>query len=385
MEDDNSQNKENKAPRLITFSQFAYTYYEIVCSDDDFIKNKNRFNKFSIVRNSILKTFPKKYGRMHKNKSSDNLQLKPILFRNGNENFVTNVTPYERSPLIKIKQIISNSPDTNLRSSLKEFMEKFKEQNYICNEHQFKNIIRQLNIGLTNIEIDEIIRRSGRTYNGMISIKDFYKYVVAKEKNKFKIDNSISIILSEFKQLLYKYYSNPKLAFIFHDKEQTNKIDFNKFKGIIIGLYTKEKKPIPNYVVLKNCYEYIDLRKDGVIDLVEWCNIFSKISGKLDLFKGLENKKEFKELKKWEMSDGVIDIYKNIYKNRKIISLRAKNVCFGSVIQEDSLINILKENFPNYKLTNTQWKMIVEIGTKGSKGFINFEQFMNIVESYIRR
>ena len=202
---------------------------------------------------------------MHKNKSSDNLQLKPILFRNGNENFVTNVTPYERSPLIKIKQIISNSPDTNLRSSLKEFMEKFKEQNYICNEHQFKNIIRQLNIGLTNIEIDEIIRRSGRTYNGMISIKDFYKYVVAKEKNKFKIDNSISIILSEFKQLLYKYYSNPKLAFIFHDKEQTNKIDFNKFKGIIIGLYTKEKKPIPNYVVLKNCYEYIDLRKDGVI------------------------------------------------------------------------------------------------------------------------
>ena len=385
MEDDNSQNKENKAPRLITFSQFAYTYYEIVCSDDDFIKNKNRFNKFSIVRNSILKTFPKKYGRMHKNKSSDNLQLKPILFRNGNENFVTNVTPYERSPLIKIKQIISNSPDTNLRSSLKEFMEKFKEQNYICNEHQFKNIIRQLNIGLTNIEIDEIIRRSGRTYNGMISIKDFYKYVVAKEKNKFKIDNSISIILSEFKQLLYKYYSNPKLAFIFHDKEQTNKIDFNKFKGIIIGLYTKEKKPIPNYVVLKNCYEYIDLRKDGVIDLVEWCNIFSKISGKLDLFKGLENKKEFKELKKWEMSDGVIDIYKNIYKNRKIISLRAKNVCFGSVIQEDSLINILKENFPNYKLTNIQWKMIVEIGTKGSKGFINFEQFMNIVESYIRR
>jgi Ca2+-binding EF-hand superfamily protein len=322
---------------------------------------------------------------MHKNRSSENLQLKPILFKNGNENYITNVTPYDRSPLIKIKQIISNSPDTNLRSSLKESMEKFKEQNYICNEHQFKNIIRQLNIGLTNIEIDEIIRRSGRTYNGMISIKDFYKYVVAKEKNKFKIDNSISLILSEFKQLLYKYYSNPKLAFIFNDKEQTNKIDFNKFKGIIIGLYTKEKKPIPNYVVLKNCYEYIDLRKDGVIDLVEWCNIFSKISGKLDLFKGLENKKEFKELKKWEMSDGVIDIYKNIYKNRKIISLRAKNVCFGSVIQEDSLINILKENFPNYKLTNTQWKMIVEIGTKGSKGFINFEQFMNIVESYIRR
>ena len=264
-------------------------------------------------------------------------------------------------------------------------MDKFKQQNYNCNEHQFKNIIRQLKIGLSNIEIDEIIKRSGRTYNGMINIKDFYKYVVERDKNKIKIENSISITLSEFKQLLYKYYSNPKLAFIFHDKEQKNKMEFNKFKGIIIGLYTKEQKPIPNYVVLKSCFEYIDLRKDGVIDLVEWCNVFSKISGKLDLFKGLDNKKEFRELKKWEMSDNIIDIYKNIYKNRKIIALRAKNICFGSVIQEDSLINILKENFPNYKLTNTQWKIIVEIGTKNSKGFINFEQFMNIVESYIKR
>ena len=264
-------------------------------------------------------------------------------------------------------------------------MNKFKDKNYICNEHQFKNLIRELNIGISNLELDEIIKRSGRTYKGMINIKDFYKYVVERDKNKIKIENSISIILSEFKQLLYKYYSNPKLAFIFHDKEQKNKIDFSKFKGIIIGLYTKEKKPIPNYVVLKSCYEYIDLRKDGFIDLVEWCNVFSKISGKLDLFKGLENKKEFKELKKWEMSDNIIDIYKNIYKNRKIISLRAKNICFGSIIQVDSLINILKENFPDYKLTNTQWKIIVEIGTKGSRGFINFEQFMNIVESYIKR
>ena len=379
-EDENSKDIE-----IITFSKFAYTYYEIICSDDDFLKNKKRINTLLANRNPIIKGQQKKYIRMHKNYSAESIGLKPNLFRNGNENLITNITSYDKSPLNKIKRIISNSPDTNLRKSIKEFMEKFKEQNYICNEHQFKNIIRQLNIGLTNIEIDEIIKRSGRTYKGMINIKDFYKYVVERDKNKIKIENSISIILSEFKQLLYKYYSNPKLAFIFHDKEQKNKIDFSKFKGIIIGLYTKEKKPIPNYVVLKSCYEYIDLRKDGFIDLVEWCNVFSKISGKLDLFKGLENKKEFKELKKWEMSDNIIDIYKNIYKNRKIISLRAKNICFGSIIQVDSLINILKENFPDYKLTNTQWKIIVEIGTKGSRGFINFEQFMNIVESYIKR
>ena len=260
-------------------------------------------------------------------------------------------------------------------------MNKFKDKNYICNEFQLKNLMRELNIGLSSIEMDEILKKSGRTYNGLINIRDFYKYVIGKDKQKIKIEENISIILSEIKQLLYKYYSNPKLAFIFNDKEQTNKIDFNKFKGMIIELYTKENKQIPNYVIFKNCFDYIDLRKDGVIDLVEWCNAFSKVNGKLDIFKGIENKKGYKELKKWEMSEDIINIYKKIYKNRKMIYLRAKNVSFGYYIQEDALINILKENLPDYKLTNTQWKIIVEIGTKDPKGFINFESFMNIIEN----
>ena len=292
------------------------------------------------------------------------------------------ISKFDKDPLYKIKRIISNSPDTNLKSNIYDFMNKFRNNNYMCNEFQLKNLIRQLNIGLSNIEIDEILKRSGRTYNGLVNVKDFYKYVIGKDKNKIKIEENISIILSEIKQLLYKFYSNPKLAFIFHDKEQTNKINFNKFKSIIIELYTKEQKPIPNFVLLKSCYDFVDLRKDGVIDLIEWCNVFSKISGKLDLFKGLENKKGFKELKKWEMSDDIMNIYKNIYKNRKIISLRAKNVSFGSFIKEDTLINILKENLPSYKLTNNQWKIIAQIGTKDTKGFINFDHFMNIIEGF---
>ena len=239
----------------------------------------------------------------------------------------------------RIKRLISSSSDSNHIKNIQIFMNKFKNQDYICNEFQFKNLIRQLNIGLTNIEIEDIIKRIGKTNNGLINIKDFYKFISSKDKQKLKVENSILLILSEFKQLLYKYYSNPKLAFIFNNKSQANQIDFTKFKSIIIELYTKEEKPIPNFVVLKNCYNFIDLRKDGVIDLVEWCNVFGKVTGKLDLFQGIENKKGFNELKKWEMSDNVIDIYKDIYKNRKMISLRAKNLGFGSIIQEDIRTN----------------------------------------------
>ena len=396
-EGETSNDDEDYKDKLITFSKFSLICYGIICLDDEFNKYKIKFNKNRTTRNSIIKTISNRSDKIYKNKSTGNIDYRHNLFRSKNElldlhpihhpifSKEKKIYPYDKSPLYKIKRIISSSPDINLIRSVRDFMNRFKENNYICNEFQFKNLIRELNIGLTNIEIEDILKRSGKTYNGLINIKDFYKYVITKDKLKSKIGDSISIILSDFKQLLYKYYSNPKLAYIFHDKNQTNKMDFTKFKSIIIELYTKEKKPIPNCVILKNCYDYIDLRKDGVIDLVEWCNIFSKITGKLDLLKGLENKKEFKELKRWEVSDSINDIYKNIYKNRKMISLRAKNVCFGSFIQVDTLINILKENLPNYKLTNTQWKIIVEVGTKNNKGFIDFDSFMNVVDNCVQK
>ena len=379
-------NIKNENPKLISFNQFVFIYYGVLSSYEDFFKNKYKINNKSIIkRNALLRPFSKKFEAIKKNNSTGNMTYKTILIKsqkNDGNILQKLISKFDKDPLYKIKRIISNSPDTNLKSNIYDFMNKFRNNNYMCNEFQLKNLIRQLNIGLSNIEIDEILKRSGRTYNGLVNVKDFYKYVIGKDKNKIKIEENISIILSEIKQLLYKFYSNPKLAFIFHDKEQTNKINFNKFKSIIIELYTKEQKPIPNFVLLKSCYDFVDLRKDGVIDLIEWCNVFSKISGKLDLFKGLENKKGFKELKKWEMSDDIMNIYKNIYKNRKIISLRAKNVSFGSFIKEDTLINILKENLPSYKLTNNQWKIIAQIGTKDTKGFINFDHFMNIIEGF---
>ena len=382
VEEENSKNNEQK---LIAFSQFAFIYYGIVCTDEDYIKNKKRINKITTTRNNILRTFSKKFDKIQKNNSTGNINYKSNIFNKEKEhpgNRLQKIaSPFDNDPLYRIKRLVSSTTNTDLSKNLRNFMNKFKDKNYICNEFQLKNLMRELNIGLSSIEMDEILKKSGRTYNGLINIRDFYKYVIGKDKHKIKIEENISIILSEIKQLLYKYYSNPKLAFIFNDKEQTNKIDFNKFKGMIIELYTKENKQIPNYVIFKNCFDYIDLRKDGVIDLVEWCNAFSKVNGKLDIFKGIENKKGYKELKKWEMSEDIINIYKKIYKNRKMIYLRAKNVSFGYYIQEDALINILKENLPDYKLTNTQWKIIVEIGTKDPKGFINFESFMNIIEN----
>ena len=46
--------------------------------------------------------------------------------------------------------------------------------------------------------------------------------------------------------------------------------------------YIKERKTYPYFTFLKNSYENIDLRKDGMLDMVEWTNAFDDMKGKPD-------------------------------------------------------------------------------------------------------
>ena len=60
--------------------------------------------------------------------------------------------------------------------------------------------------------------------------------------------------------------------------------------------------------------------------------------------------------------------------------------CFGKekpllVLEKMAEREVLKDVFPDLKLTNTQWKMIVEIADKDpSSELVHFEQFIKIVE-----
>ena len=52
-------------------------------------------------------------------------------------------------------------------------------------------------------------------------------------------------------------------------------IDFDSFKSLVSNMYKNETKTPPNYVLLKSIFDYIDIRKDGLIDLNEWLKTFN--------------------------------------------------------------------------------------------------------------
>ena len=346
----------------IKYSEFNYIYYGDFNFDTKFNQSLNKDSK-------ILTTRP---------------IVNDIPFMTFNSPFPTKEhksleTPYDLDPLEKIKRLILSSK-IDFKTEFKKYINE--SGNGMANQFEFRNMIKRLDLGLTNIEIEDIINKSGITSDGYINLVDFYKYITDENKNLLISKKNILQILKEVKQLIYKYYSNPRLAFELNDNEVQGTMDFDKFKKIIYDVYKRESKPVLTYPVMKYIYDYIDIRKDGIIDLNEWNKVFAISEGKLDY----ENAKpeKIQILREWETSKEIIEIYKLIARNKKLIRDKVKLFTVSSNIMKvhaNNLIDILKNVLGKIRLIQTQWKMIVSLGDKDKSGIIDFDAFIKIIEA----
>ena len=319
------------------------------------------------------------------------------------------ITPFDNDPLNKIKRIICSS-----KYDLKKFFDTAEllcgKGNYIINKYQFRNIIKELNIGLTNLEIDQIMFKCGKeSHDGNLNLKEFIKYLYSQNSIIDEGKKNLGIIMGEIKSLIYKYYSNPIICFENNDIFHNGKIDFDRYKNIIYDMYNRDEKELPNFTLIKNSFDAIDLRKDGIIDRNEWCRAFASYNGKLDFKKeNVTNGFEFfdkrnnklnnsqkinkishnrKLLRDWETSGDVSFLYKFINKNRKLIREKISKCNFilkgdgVQLIHSDNLINILKDTIPGLQLSRTQWKMIVNLSqNERTDGLIDINDFFKILE-----
>ena len=348
----------------ISYSEFVYAYYDSYNFNSQYSNSLNEPAKIKTTRPDISQKY----------------------FTNTQSPFPTEKnkllnTPFDLDPLEKIKRIIISSR-IDFKKECEKFISSINGKNGIINQYQFRNFIKKLNLGLSNIEIEDIINKSGKTYDGYINLDEFYKYITNKEINLEITERHIIEILKQIKQYLYKYYNNPRLAFDINDRLKRGYIDFEIFKRLIYELYFKERQKEPNYPLLKAIYDFIDVRKDGVIDSNEWNKIFSITESNLDVYKGPGGQ----YIRDWEGSEELADIYKLISKNKKIIENKAKlyNIKSSSnmLIQENNLIDILIHVLGSIRLSYPQWKMIVSLGDTERRGIIDFNAFIRAIDSY---
>ena len=348
----------------ITYSEFIYIYYNTYNFSTKYTNSLKSPSKIQTTRPDISqKYFTNNQSPFPKKK---NMALN---------------TPFDLDPLEKIKRIILTSR-IDFKKACENFINCIRGKNGIINQYQFRNFIKKLNLGLTNIEIEDIINKNKMTYDGYINLEDFYKFITNKEINLETTERHIIAILKQIKQYLYKYYKSPRLAFDINDQGKKGYIDFEQFKKIVYELYFKERQKEPNYPILKSMYDFIDVRKDGVIDFNEWNKVFAVTESNLDAIKGPGT--QF--VRDWEGSEELADIYKLISKNKKIIKDKVKlytiKTSSNMLIQENNLIDILIHVLGRIRLSYPQWKMIVSLGDTQRNGIIDFNAFITAIDSY---
>jgi hypothetical protein len=357
--------------------------------------------KLHTNREEIGKKFLNKFTQ-----KSDNNFYYSNLFK---KKFEKLSNPFDPDPLTKIKRIVCSS-----KFNLDKFFEtaalECRNNDFIVNKFQFKNIIKKLKIGITNLEIDQILAQSGKLdYNNMINLRDFVRYLYSQNNTIEEGQKNVGKIIGKIKSLIYKYYSNPIICFHINDRSNEGKMDFDKFKILIFDMYSKEEIKIPPFTLVKNAFDEIDLRKDGILDLNEWCKAFGNYNSYLDpdedkvsngegfFGKKFRKKNNFKSrdkiennrkiLREWETSGDVSSIYKYLYKNRKEIKQMIIDRKYLIKINEEdfvhysNFIDVIKDILPNLKLSQTQWKIIVNIAqTERSDNLINIKDFFKLVE-----
>ena len=129
--------------------------------------------------------------------------------------------------------------------------------------------MRKLRIALTSREIDAVAKTFDRNEDGMINWREFCLKVVP-HLNKERA----SACISRLRDLMTFYMISPRDAFRLYDKDNTGQLQFGEFVQMLTKLYECGKEELPAYPILKDLFEIVDLRNDGVIDANEWNRTF---------------------------------------------------------------------------------------------------------------
>ena len=156
---------------------------------------------------------------------------------------------------------------------------------------EFKNALRAMNLGLTILEINEIIELidskelAGHTRydkvegDGKIDYDEFASKVYVMPANEVRMFQRANDRLVQLKENMYLYMTSTQDASRIFSKKKKGYLTFKEFEKLVHQLceYSNEKMSKPEYMVLKDMFDAIDIGKDGLIDNREWITTFQHL------------------------------------------------------------------------------------------------------------
>eukprot|EP01017_Pseudomicrothorax_dubius_P016561 TRINITY_DN18781_c0_g2_i1.p1 TRINITY_DN18781_c0_g2~~TRINITY_DN18781_c0_g2_i1.p1 ORF type:complete len:182 (+),score=49.51 TRINITY_DN18781_c0_g2_i1:58-603(+) len=136
--------------------------------------------------------------------------------------------------------------------------------------------MRKLGLGFTLSEIDQLLSvcdydNSGyiewRKFLTKLNPRDIDKRIVTRSKNR----------LEKIRENVYTFFISPKDAFRIFNEDRTGKLNFEQFNKFIVKMSQISHEELPSYAIIKDLFDFFDIRKDGLIDMTEWIQTFKLI------------------------------------------------------------------------------------------------------------
>ncbi|CAG9314254.1 unnamed protein product [Blepharisma stoltei] len=252
---------------------------------------------------------------------------------------------YEEDPLKRLQSMISVS-NTRIENIFSEIDSTSSGK---VSSFEFRKALRRLNLGLTAREIDNIVMRCDANNNGIIDWKNFNNQFV-----KSGVENQIKGIASEkiekYTENMFSYMLSPRDAFNQFDKERSGYLSFEAFVNLMTKLCKLSKDQIPSFTVLRDLFEIIDLRKDGVLDVKEWISTFKSHAPM-----------------PWENSQLYDDVCLSISKHRKGLLLTFEALSGTGFVSFTEAKNIITSILKGTKLPDILWNQILRVALKDGK------------------
>lgn len=70
---------------------------------------------------------------------------------------------------------------------------------------------------------------------------------------------------------------SPKDAFLQFNEDRTGRLTYEQFNKLVVKLSQMAREDPPSFPLIKDMFDFIDIRKDGIIDETEWMQSFRQI------------------------------------------------------------------------------------------------------------
>jgi len=141
---------------------------------------------------------------------------------------------------------------------------------------EFINAIRKLNLGLSLKEIEELILYCDSNQDGKISFQEFVIKFAPQEAETRLFDRSKNK-LKRLKDNIYSYMLSPKDAFLTFNQDRTGRLTYDQFTQMVTKLSQLAREDVPSFPLIKDMFDFIDIRRVGIIDQNEWMQSFRLI------------------------------------------------------------------------------------------------------------